>query len=753
MDVRNKMGDRKVGGHWGWGLAIVSLGSMSANASELPTVEGGEQLGIWAQVPAERPAGALAGDRADSLSNTGTAADLQTSTQLLQPTPFFGTLDAADIVAPLQLDSLVPFPEFADLLEATENFIFADFRTNNFSPLERPPYRLFGFETGSTLQQNELVLRAGLKVFDDCEDRDRSCDLHFGADYGALDTVQLSFDIATHEDIEFPDLVGAGSELGLTYESVSAQVKWQAYANDFISFAPVVGVEFGLGRDVAFSPGGTSSRVEAEARAPFASVALPASLQLGDLARFHFNPQVSFFPETLAASGDLADLQDVGIGLDGDRLDYFGTVVGFGVGLDIALNSFLKVAADYTVIVSGENSADNGDDSLFVARPVFHAGVRWTPNSRTALDIFLTNRFGPTTAAPSNLLVQPDNETIVGVEFSYLPDFGQNYPLENRNRYPEPSVYLANATGLPSATLPIDSVLYEVVGGTPGRVAPTVRYGLLDDLEIAANFSSNGTDQFEQQGSLFFRYALLPDRGENPLEGTRGITAALTAGLEDFFGDPAIGVYGEIPITLPLFNDRVDIVVTPQTSLPVQAGSGDSAAFDTVAGVEAGLAWRVAKSTQLFGSGTAIVQGDNQLESGSARGSFASFDGRAILYSVGVRQLFPTANTLYALDLFFTNSAGEYGLQGLTALPDGDTRVGARVSILNGLPTRTSPPREDLERSAVPSEFEVEPDSTEGDRQQEIEPDFENSEDNGAFQTNISPEPSTHAEVKDGHFK
>lgn len=641
------------------------------------------------------------GSDIDSLPAAGGAADLQG--ELLSPQPFFGVLDADDIVEPFKLDSLVPFPGFPFLVEEEPNFSFAPFRTD-FSPLERPQYRLFGFETGSSLRQNELVLRTGttIRPSKSCSDREISCNIRLGLDYGILDELQLSFDISTYDTATLRGLLGGNSEVGFSYDSISTQLKWQAFSNDLISFAPTVGLEFGPHRSVSFSPANTSSRVEADDSSVFVSVGLPVSINVGDKNRFHINPQVGFFPDSLSdvdIEGDPGDLVGSN-GFDGDSLDYYGTVVGIGLGFDRDLSQFFKFAADYTVIAAGSNSLGNGSDSLFVPRGVWNAGIRWTPNSRASFDIYATNRFGPSAAAPSNLLVQPDGDIGLGIDFSFLPDIGNEFPLEIRNRYPATSHFFASATGFPSTTLPIDSVLYEAVFGSPGRVAGTVRYGLLDDLELVALGSSNGTDQFQSEAGALFRYALLRDLGD------REVSSALSLGVQNLFGNPEVALYSDVPTAFPLFNDRLKFTVAPKGALPLQ---GDS--FDALAGVSTGLNLSVAKRTQLWGQWTPIF-GENRLEKGSSD-EFAEFNGNRQLYSVGVRQLFPSGNSTYALDVFFTNSAGEYGAQGLTGLPEGDTRVGARVSILNGVPKRnledageTTPDSEEAVTQDVTSEGE-----------------------------------------------
>ncbi|MEO0356016.1 MAG: hypothetical protein AAF268_14440, partial [Cyanobacteria bacterium P01_A01_bin.3] len=630
-----------------------------------------------APTPVSEPADDLPGSEIESLPSAGEAADLQG--QLLTPQPFFGQLDPDQIFAPIQLDSVAPFPGVPFLTQEEPNFVFAPFRTD-FSPLERPQYRLFNFETASTLRQQELVLRAGTTIgsgADNCDDDDASCGMRIGVDYGIRDDLLFSFDLSLQEGATIPGITGGNSEARFSFNSISTQIKWQAFSNERVSFAPTLGLLVGPQRSIVFSPANTDARVEADDTSVVAGLALPVSITLGEVNRFTINPQVSFFPGSLSdidVTGNPNDLVGRN-GFNGDSLDYYGTVVGIGLGFDRSFSQYFKFAANYTFIVAGSNSLDNGSDSLFVPRGVWDAGFRWTPNSRTSLDLYLTNRFS-NTASPASLLAAADGDISVGLDFSFLPDVGNDYPIEIRNRYPATYHFLSASTGFPAATLPIGSIVYETVFGSPGRVAGTVRYGLLDDLELVALGSSNGTDQFRSEAGLLFRYALLRDLGDND------VSASFTFGLQNLFGDPDVALYTDVPAAFALFDDRLLVTVAPKGAVPVQGN-----AFDAIGGISTGINWTIIDRTQLWGQWTPTF-GENLLDDGNSD-EFADLDGTRQLFTVGVRQIFPSGNSTFALDFFYSNSAGEYGVQGLTALPDGDTRLGARFSILNGVPWQT----------------------------------------------------------------
>lgn len=695
--------------------------------------------------PVGEPVDDLPGSEIESLPSAGAAADLQG--ELLTPQPFFGQLDPDQIFAPIQLDSVAPFPGVPFLTQEEPNFVFAPFRTD-FSPLERPQYRLFNFETASTLRQQELVLRAGTTIGSggsNCDDDDVSCEMRIGVDYGIRDDLLFTFDLALQEGATIAGVTGGNSEARFSFNSISTQIKWQAFSDELVSFAPTLGLLVGPQRSIVFSPANTDSRIEANDTSVVAGLALPVSITLGEVNRFTISPQVSFFPGSLSdidVTGDPNDL-DGRNGFNGDSLDYYGTVVGIGLGFDRSLSQYFKFAANYTFIVAGSNSLDNGDDSLFVPRGVWDAGFRWTPNSRTGLDLYLTNRFS-NTASPASLLAAADGDISIALDFSFLPDVGNDYPIEIRNRYPATYRFLSASTGFPAATLPMGSILYETVFGSPGRVAGTVRYGLLDDLELVALGSSNGTDQFRSEAGLLLRYALLRDLGDND------ISASFTFGVQNLFGDPDVALYTDVPAAFALFDDRLLLTVAPKGAVPIQGN-----AFDAIGGISTGINLSVIDRTQLWGQWTPTF-GDNWLDDGSSD-EFADLDGNRQLFTVGVRQIFPSGNSTYALDFFYSNSAGEYGVQGLTALPDGDTRLGARFSILNGVPWQTREAEAEAAEAATvaaapESDTELESDTAEvGESTASNEEDVAAASSDDAESTptqDVEPEPEPDSELE-----
>jgi len=637
------------------------------------------------------------------------------STNALQPQ----TLDlesntqVSTRAADLKTQSINPSESLLEPLVQPETFktaedtIAQDAESSRLSPLERPMTRLFGFETANPLQQGELVLQAGAISFNNPNDfrevlgldENRSNDAFVGIDYGVTDTLQFSLGLAGKDDTRFSDLVREQSALQFIYGIIPAQIKWQVYRNERLKAAVVGGAEFAApfgplfftgGRQVTFSTptnplDPNRNEFRAEDDSVYFSLAAPVSYQLTKQASFHLNPQVSFFPDSIPASqtrGNLAPLLGANVGFNGTRLDYYGTVVGLGLGFNYSFNPRIQFAADITPILAGSNSAGSGEEnSLFVNRPVWNVGLRFAPNSRVGTSLYFSNRFGPTAAAPSNLLAQPGGDWGVGLDFTYLPDLTGNYRIEKRTTYPEPQAFLPQPTGFPSTTLPINSTLYQLAFGSNARVNPAVRIGLLDDLELAFNFSyANNTEEIPIEVSAFGRLALVPDKG-------REFSAAVDIGLtridatnrdldiNTFF------LYADLPLSYRLQNSGLNFTLTPKLIVPAQFQQ-----LDNIFALTLGASWNLASNTQLMAQFTPILLGDNQLQDSRLPGQEIGLNGKTALYNLGIRQLFPTGNSLYAVDLYLGNSVGDYGFQGISALPNSGTQVGIRFNVLNGVP-------------------------------------------------------------------
>lgn len=621
---------------------------------------------------------------------------------------------AADGQAKKQLSQRIPAAESQQSQQQQQAFAP--------SPLERPMHRLFGFETGTTLQATELMLHAGGTSFNNPQgqravrggEANRSNDLRFGLDYGITDALQLSLFLTGKDDTIFQNVTGDSSSSSFIYGGLPVQLKWQFLDRERLDSSLVAGFEFPVrtvpsnnlseffddrnARQVAFanfsdvttSFPANAGALLAKDESIYFSLAAPVSYELSDRARVHLNPQVSFFPEEISVirtRGNAATLDNTNIGFDHQEqtLDYYGTVAGLGIGADYSLTPKVQLAADVTPILAGQNVADEGgDNSLFAQNIVWNAGVRVAPNPRVAARLFTTNRFGPAAAAPSNLLAQPGGDWGIGLDFTYLPDLTGRYQISVRDSYPEPQAFWSPINGSPSTVLPINSILYQLrTTGSSGQISPALRLGLLDDFEIDLSWSrTEDNENFKREFSGLARLSLIDNTAQNDFSAS--ISAGLL-GLAGFTGTN-LAFYADLPLSYSPTADTspsdFGLTVTPRLVVPAQF-----IGLPNVFAVTAGAHYNITDTTQLMADFTPIIGGDNQFQEGSVAGRGINISGDTPVYTLGVRQLFPAGNSTYALELYWTNSLSDRGLQGVSALPGDESRIGVRFNLLNGTPT------------------------------------------------------------------
>jgi hypothetical protein len=572
-------------------------------------------------------------------------------------------------------------------------------RSTRKSPVRGEPFRLFGWETAQPIGKDQLFLEFGGTTFNNPYDfrggapgqTNRSNDAHLDVVYGITPDTQLSIGLSGKDDTVFSNLVRNNSEIQVISNTIPVQAKWRFYNSDRLQTAVVAGVEFSnpfsalffrANREIAYSQlaanGVDRDRILASNNAPVFGIGFPVSYKASDNLSLHFNPRISVFPSKLRVTetkGDPTAIQNAGIGFDGQNLDYFGTVVGLGVGANYALSPSLQVAADYTQIVAGRNSIDQAtNNSLLGTRPVWSAGVRYSPNERTAIGLSVTNRFNATSASPSNLLAQPGGDYGFGLSVAYVPDFPGEFSGTKRQTYPKPGAFNGPGNGFPSTTLPSSGTMYQLGFGPNGTVSPTFRYGLADDFEVAVTHSNSARREMAIETGVYGRWGLIPD------EGKPGFAGALDLGLVRVDGQDLLlgySLYADAPLSYRLPGNKLTLQATPKVIIPAQ--------FQGVPknlSVSLGATWQVAENTQIFGNIAPPIIGDNQLVAGK---SFA-MSGRTPVYGLGIRQLFPNGNSTYGVELYYTNAAGSNGFQAVSALPNGDTQVGVKFSILNGTP-------------------------------------------------------------------
>jgi hypothetical protein len=569
------------------------------------------------------------------------------------------------------------------------------------SPLNDSPFRLFGWETAQPIGKDQLLLQFGGTSFNNPYDFrggtgtqiNRGNDAYLDFIYGVGDNAQVSVSLAGKDDTIFGGLVRPNSQLQIINNTIPVEAKWRFYNQERWQGAVVAGVEFPMpfstlffrpNRSIEYSQlaanGIDTDRIFAPNNSVIFGVGLPISYQASENLSLHLNPRLSIFPSKLAVTGITGDpnaIKNAGIGFDGQSLDYYGTVAGVGVGVNYAISPKVQISADVTQILVGKNSIGSASSgSILTTRPVWNAGIQYSPNSRTALGLYATNRFNPTSASPTNLLAQPGGDYGFGLSVTYLPDFAGNFTGDTRTSYPSSNAFWSTGAGFPSTTLPGNSILYQVGVGSQGQVNPSVRVGLTDDFEVAVTHNNTNRREMPIETSLVGRWGLLPDRGQP------GFSGALDLGLTRIDGkDLQLGysLYLDTPIAYRLPGNSLTLNATPKLVIPAQFQG-----VPKILALALGATWQVTDNTQVFGGITPSLIGANQLVAGNT----LAMSGSTPVYNLGVRQLFPTGNSTYGVELYYTNSAGSSGYQAVSALPNGDSQFGVRFSLLNGTPTR-----------------------------------------------------------------
>jgi hypothetical protein len=202
---------------------------------------------------------------------------------------------------------------------------------------------------------------------------------------------------------------------------------------------------------------------------------------------------------------------------------------------------------------------------------------------------------------------------------------------------------------------------------------------LLDDLELALSFSTNNAEELPIEITALARLALIQDSGKDYT-----YSSALGLGLLNFYKrnenlQSAVALYFDLPTSYRL-NSAITFTAVPKIIFPAQF-----AGISTISGISLGGSYNITDTTQFMAQYTPILSGSNQLIANTSFGA-NTLSGKTGIYNVGIRQLFPSGNSLYAVDLYFTNSSSDYGLQGISAIANGGKQVGIRFSVLNGVP-------------------------------------------------------------------
>jgi hypothetical protein len=219
------------------------------------------------------------------------------------------------------------------------------------------------------------------------------------------------------------------------------------------------------------------------------TIQTPFTYSTGDW-QFSLIPSIAFFRDDSAAYFFRPP----------DSTESFGTTFGVAGAVSYKIDPRLTLWGDAFIPVTGNNSVDrtSGEPSKALA---FNFGLRYLLNPRLAFDVFASNTLGDTGALA---LTAEENDIGFGVGVTFMPDF------INANRQ-IPSSFNTDTEKIATplihggfgffdgGTLSANNFLLNIQGGS-SNIASSLRYGMLDDLEINlfVDYVFGDTDESEQ---------------------------------------------------------------------------------------------------------------------------------------------------------------------------------------------------------------------------------------------------------------
>lgn len=246
---------------------------------------------------------------------------------------------------------------------------------------------------------------------------------------------------------------------------------------------------------------------------------VPFTLSTGNW-QFSIIPSLAFFRDDSA--GYLFRLPN--------SQESFGTNFGFAGAISYKIDPRLTLWGDAFMPVVGNNSVDrtSGEPSQAIA---FNLGLRYLLNPRLAFDLFASNTIGDTGALA---LTAEADDIGFGVGVTFMPDF-INANSQIQDSFDEKKLEAPQIDGgfgfFDGGTLAANRFLFQIQGGN-SNIASSLRYGMLDDLEIGLFVDYVFGDVDESEQGLSGKIRFLSQAAGNPL--TVSIAASLSQTNEPF---------------------------------------------------------------------------------------------------------------------------------------------------------------------------------------------------------------------------
>jgi hypothetical protein len=408
------------------------------------------------------------------------------------------------------------------------------------------------------------------------------------------------------------------------------------------------------------------------------SLELPYTITPNDQWQFTVSPKVAFLPEDNALYLNRLPIANSGS---------FGTTFGLGGGTSYKLNHRLVLWGDAFVPFSGNNTI-NRDTGLPAKSIVYNAGIRYLINPRLSADLFISNALGNTGALS---LIADKEYNALGFSLNYLPGitnanrrYAESFGTKEK---PAPNTY-AGFGFLDGGTVRKNQLLTTLQAGGQG-LFPSVRYGLLDDLEIGAFLDNIPGTVDESQFGFSGKIRLFNQADGNPFTLSLAGTLARSNNVLTNFVNNNRNRFQQLGLKKGGFaysNEREGELFIYTLSVPMHYQLKDgSAAWLTptlglvqrsgleIAGLNFGRSIPLSKSLDAIAEVGVNLQGRGNGFIGNQRAS-------VIPWTLGLRwkpsSLFKEAPSGLELEAYITNRLGSSPFDSLRVRADNETAIG-----------------------------------------------------------------------------
>lgn len=502
------------------------------------------------------------------------------------------------------------------------------------SPLEQHPDRFINFATANMLPKGALKLWVGSHQTPPGRATVGTANQFYygGGAYALSDRFQIGFGHSEYHDPPIDPINGSTTEQ-IRFHTTSLEAKfgllergaWKVSAEgsveQFIFRSPIFGVPVKAGTsDIA------------------ASLHLPVSYAVSEALELHMTPGISRLPDTIGGN------------------PFFGTVASLGAGFSYKPSRRWGGYGAVTMPLSGGNTISS--TRSIEKKPVVTFGARFNLSPKGALDLFVTNGAGVSTATRIMAMYPDGDHLMIGATMTYTPGRGPGYrpnyrglaaePLDMRQRHLQrDGITLSSAD-----TLTPGIFVGHASGGNHGAYAAELQFSPDYDGQIDVSY-----EKFANDGSV--PAGVVPSFATNYMIGLKlrfmdqNNGSPFSLAMQAKLGRESSQKSGTFFIAMPMMyksSPRFALMVNPKAAL---WGSHEYYGFGL------GANYEIAPGLEVIGEVTPVSAGQ-----------------RAV-WATGLR--YYPKNSAASIELAATNAIGSEALG--TMIGQSDVKVSLGVSI------------------------------------------------------------------------